>query len=169
VSDLTANGAALPPKLRPRILVKRRAKLSRIELEPASVVQLQHDDPRVVRVYNDRLGLEFIIRDASVDHEEASHWERPPLFRLRKFRLAILSVRSTGSIPVVAFLTCRGYVRRGKPHVSRLCAENRGDSPEDHRRSREALSVGFRATQGLSPIRSMSCHIEIPRLTISLP
>jgi hypothetical protein len=47
-----------------------------------------------------RLRLEF-TRDPSVHHEQASHWDRLTLFRLRKFRFAILLVRSTGSIPVV--------------------------------------------------------------------
>ena len=38
----------------------RRPELSAIKLEPASVVQLYHDDPRIVRVDYDRRRLAFV-------------------------------------------------------------------------------------------------------------
>jgi hypothetical protein len=38
----------------------RRPQLSAIKLEPASVVQLYHDEPWIVRVDHDRLRLAFV-------------------------------------------------------------------------------------------------------------
>jgi hypothetical protein len=86
--DSTPSWIAVNP--RQRVLLDRGPKLS-----------------RVVRVYDDRLRLEF-TRDTPMNREQAPHSDRLPLFRLRKFRLAILLVASSGSMPVVdPSCTCR--------------------------------------------------------------
>jgi hypothetical protein len=45
---------------RQRILLNRGPELSRVKLEPLSVIQLHHDDSRIVCVDHDRLRLAFV-------------------------------------------------------------------------------------------------------------
>jgi len=55
-----APASSIAAEWRHGILLDRGPQLSSIKLKPLSVVQLHHDDPRIVRIDHDRLGLAFV-------------------------------------------------------------------------------------------------------------